>query len=51
MTFGGPAVFDDLLLENLKNASGEPISRAELELESILSSQLQVLDFSAVLCR
>ena len=37
MTFGGPTVFDDLLLENLKNASGEPISRAELKLrESIM---------------
>ena len=37
MTFGGPTVFDDLLLENLKNASGEPISRAELKFrESIM---------------
>jgi len=37
MTFGGPTVFDDLLLENLKNASGEIISRAELKLrESIM---------------
>ena len=37
MTFGGPTVFDDLLLENLKNSSGEPISRAELKFrESIM---------------
>ena len=37
MTFGGPTVFDDLLLENLKNANGESISRAELKLrESIM---------------
>ena len=37
MTFGGPTVFDDLLLENLKNTSGDTISRAELKLrESIM---------------
>ena len=37
MTFGGPTVFDDLLLENLKSSSGEPISRAELKFrESIM---------------
>ena len=31
MTFGGPTVFDDIILNTLTNSDGESISRGELK--------------------